>query len=99
MTAVAKLVTVRGAAAISILRNGQAQQIVVTPGVQQGEWTVYMLGALKLAAAGAIEPQTSAVEALRYVDVRCMGKTGTLTITAFELADVQVVGVCAQLLR
>lgn len=52
----------------------------------------YMLGAIKLAAAGAIVQQTSAVEALRYVDVLCMDKTGTLTTTAFQLADVQVVG-------
>lgn len=34
------LVTERGVAAISVLRDGQAQQIAVTPGVQQGEWTV-----------------------------------------------------------
>lgn len=52
----------------------------------------YMLGAIKLAAAGAIVQQTSAVEALRYVDVLCMDKTGTLTTTAFQLVDVQAVG-------
>ena len=34
------LVTTNNATTINILRNGQTQSIVVTSGVQQGEWTV-----------------------------------------------------------
>ena len=63
MTAVAKLVNTQAAngwlvpitalvtegttTTVSVLRNGQAQPIVVTPGVQQGEWIVVQSAALQ----------------------------------------------------
>ena len=45
----------------------------------------YTLGAIKIARAGAVVQQTNAVEALYYVDVLCMDKTGTLTTNAFQV--------------
>lgn len=63
MTAVAKLVNTQAASGwlvpttalvtegttttVNVLRNGQAQPLVVTPGVQQGEWTVIQSPALQ----------------------------------------------------
>lgn len=41
------LVTTNNATTITILRNGQPQSIVVTSGVQQGEWTVVQSAALQ----------------------------------------------------
>lgn len=49
----------------------------------------YTLGAIRIAGAGAVVQQTNAVESLRYVDVLCMDKTGTLTTNALELHAVQ----------
>lgn len=49
----------------------------------------YTLGAVRIASAGAVVQQTNAVESLRYVDVLCMDKTGTLTTNALELHAVQ----------
>jgi cation-transporting P-type ATPase E len=49
----------------------------------------YTLGAVRIARAGAVVQQTNAVESLRYVDVLCMDKTGTLTTNALELHAVQ----------
>ncbi|RIK41304.1 MAG: haloacid dehalogenase [Chloroflexi bacterium] len=49
----------------------------------------YTLGAVRIARAGAVVQQTNAVESLRYVDVLCMDKTGTLTTNALELDAVQ----------
>lgn len=72
MTAVAKLVNTQAASGwlvpttalvtegatttISVLRNGQSQPIAVTPGVQQGEWTVVQSAALQAgdAVVGAV---------------------------------------------
>jgi cation-transporting ATPase E len=49
----------------------------------------YSFGAIKLAKAGAVVQQTNAVEALHYVDVLCMDKTGTLTTNSLTVATVQ----------
>lgn len=52
----------------------------------------YTLSAVKIARAGALVQQSQAVEALNYVDVLCMDKTGTLTTNALQLQTVQPLG-------
>ncbi len=53
----------------------------------------YSFGAIKLAKAGAVVQQTNAVEALHYVDVLCMDKTGTLTTNSLSVDTLQPWGV------
>jgi len=47
----------------------------------------YALGAVQVARRGALVQQINAIEALSYVDVLCMDKTGTLTANRINYHD------------
>jgi cation-transporting ATPase E len=61
---------------------------VVPVGLLLGITVSFAVGAVRVAQAGAIVQDISAVEALNYVDVICLDKTGTLTANELKLDTV-----------
>jgi len=62
---------------------------VVPTGLLLGMTVAFAVGAVRVSRAGAIVQDINAVEALNYVDVICLDKTGTLTANQMTLADVR----------
>lgn len=58
---------------------------VVPVGLLLGITVSFAVGAVRVAQSGAIVQDISAVEALNYVDVVCLDKTGTLTANELKL--------------
>jgi cation-transporting ATPase E len=61
---------------------------VVPVGLLLGITVSFAVGAVRVARVGAIVQDISAVEALNYVDVVCLDKTGTLTANQLKLDEV-----------
>ncbi|MSQ42266.1 MAG: HAD family hydrolase [Dehalococcoidia bacterium] len=60
---------------------------VVPAGLILGLTVTFTIGALRVSRAGAIVQEIGAVEALNYVDVICLDKTGTLTTNRLAFAE------------
>ena len=60
---------------------------VVPEGLLLGLTVAFSVGALRLSRRGAIVQDIAAVEAMNYVDVVCMDKTGTITANKLTLRD------------
>lgn len=70
------------------LRATTATIVTVVPaGLLLSLTVTFTIGALRVSRAGAIVQETSAVEALNYIDIVCLDKTGTLTTNRLALAD------------
>jgi cation-transporting ATPase E len=61
---------------------------VVPTGLLLGMTVAFAVGAVRVSRSGAIVQDINAVEALNYVDVICLDKTGTLTANQMTLADI-----------
>lgn len=61
---------------------------VVPAGLLLGLTVAFAVGAVRVSRAGAIVQDINAVEALNYVDVICLDKTGTLTANRLTLDNV-----------
>ncbi len=61
---------------------------VVPTGLLLGMTVAFAVGAVRVSRAGAIVQDINAVEALNYVDVICLDKTGTITANRLTLHDV-----------
>ena len=61
---------------------------VVPTGLLLGMTVAFAVGAVRVSRAGAIVQDINAVEALNYVDVICLDKTGTITANKLKLADI-----------
>ncbi len=62
---------------------------VVPEGLLLGMTVAFTVGALRVSRAGAIVQDISAVEALNYLDVVCLDKTGTITANKLTLDEVR----------
>lgn len=62
---------------------------VVPTGLLLGMTVAFAVGAVRVSRAGAIVQDINAVEALNYVDVICLDKTGTITANEMTLNDVR----------
>jgi cation-transporting ATPase E len=62
---------------------------VVPTGLLLGMTVAFAVGAVRVSRAGAIVQDINAVEALNYLDVICLDKTGTITANRLTLRDVQ----------
>lgn len=62
---------------------------VVPTGLLLGMTVAFAVGAVRVSRSGAIVQDINAVEALNYVDVICLDKTGTITANAMTLDRVQ----------
>lgn len=61
---------------------------VVPTGLLLGMTVAFAVGAVRVSRAGAIVQDINAVEALNYVDIICLDKTGTITANEMTLANV-----------
>ncbi|MEX2081637.1 MAG: HAD-IC family P-type ATPase, partial [Dehalococcoidia bacterium] len=64
---------------------------VVPEGLLLGMTVAFAVGAVRVSRAGAIVQDIQAVEALNYIDVVCLDKTGTLTANTLTVRDTLVV--------
>jgi len=62
---------------------------VVPTGLLLGMTVAFAVGAVRVSRSGAIVQDINAVEALNYVDVICLDKTGTITANEMKLEDVR----------
>jgi cation-transporting ATPase E len=62
---------------------------VVPTGLLLGMTVAFAVGAVRVSRAGAIVQDINAVEALNYVDIICLDKTGTITANRLTLQDVR----------
>lgn len=62
---------------------------VVPTGLLLGMTVAFAVGAVRVSRAGAIVQDINAVEALNYVDVICLDKTGTITANRMSLGEVR----------
>jgi cation-transporting ATPase E len=62
---------------------------VVPEGLLLGMTVAFAVGAVRVSRAGAIVQDINAVEALNYLDVICLDKTGTITANRLSLEGVQ----------
>jgi len=62
---------------------------VVPEGLLLGMTVAFAVGAVRVSRAGAIVQDINAVEALNYVDVICLDKTGTITANRLTLKEIQ----------
>ncbi|HLZ70835.1 MAG TPA: HAD-IC family P-type ATPase, partial [Dehalococcoidia bacterium] len=62
---------------------------VVPEGLLLSMTVAFAIGAVRVSRRGAIVQQIAAVEALNYVDVVCLDKTGTITANVLSVADVR----------
>ncbi|MDZ7727557.1 MAG: HAD-IC family P-type ATPase [Dehalococcoidia bacterium] len=62
---------------------------VVPVGLLLGMTVAFAVGAVRVSRSGAIVQEIQAVEALNYVDVVCLDKTGTLTANRLTLDQVR----------
>ncbi len=62
---------------------------VVPEGLLLGMTVAFAVGAVRVSRAGAIVQDISAVEALNYLDIVCLDKTGTITANTLTLEGVQ----------
>ena len=62
---------------------------VVPEGLLLGMTVAFAAGAVRVSRAGAIVQEINAVEALNYIDVVCMDKTGTITANSLTVERVQ----------
>ena len=62
---------------------------VVPEGLLLGMTVAFAVGAVRLSKRGAIVQDIHAVEAMNYVDVVCLDKTGTITANKLTLHDVE----------
>ncbi len=60
---------------------------VVPTGLLLGMTVTFAVGAVRVSRAGAIVQDINAVEALNYVDVICLDKTGTITANRLTLQE------------
>src|SRR5690606_12039241 len=60
----------------------------VPTGLLLGMTVAFAVGAVRVSRAGAIVQDINAVEALNYVDVICLDKTGTITANKLKLVDI-----------
>jgi cation-transporting ATPase E len=65
---------------------------VVPAGLLLGMTVAFAVGAVRVSRSGAIVQDINAVEALNYVDVICLDKTGTLTANKLALRDTHWAG-------
>ena len=97
------LLTVTGVLAVMLLisynvqHRGLAEAIkattatvttVVPTGLLLGMTVAFAVGAVRVSRAGAIVQDINAVEALNYLDVICLDKTGTITANKLSLRDI-----------
>ncbi|MEO9255052.1 MAG: HAD-IC family P-type ATPase [Tepidiformaceae bacterium] len=61
---------------------------VVPTGLLLGMTVAFAVGAVRVSRAGAIVQDINAVEALNYLDVICLDKTGTITANRLTLREV-----------
>jgi magnesium-transporting ATPase (P-type) len=61
---------------------------VVPTGLLLGMTVAFAVGAVRVSRSNAIVQDIGAVEALNYVDVICLDKTGTITANKLQLADI-----------
>ncbi len=61
---------------------------VVPAGLLLGMTVAFAVGAVRVSRAGAIVQDINAVEALNYVDIICLDKTGTITANRLTLQQV-----------
>ncbi len=61
---------------------------VVPTGLLLGMTVAFAVGAVRVSRSGAIVQDINAVEALNYVDVICLDKTGTITANEMTLSDI-----------
>jgi len=62
---------------------------VVPTGLLLGMTVAFAVGAVRVSRSGAIVQDINAVEALNYVDVVCLDKTGTITANRMTLREVR----------
>ncbi len=62
---------------------------VVPEGLLLGMTVAFAAGAVRVSRAGAIVQEINAVEAMNYIDIVCLDKTGTITANALTLDTVQ----------
>lgn len=62
---------------------------VVPEGLMLGFTVAFAVGALRVSRLGAIVQDNTAVEALNYLDVICLDKTGTITANALRVDDIR----------
>ncbi len=62
---------------------------VVPEGLLLGMTVAFAVGAVRLSRRGAIVQDINAVEAMNYLDVVCLDKTGTITANALSLQEVR----------
>jgi cation-transporting ATPase E len=60
---------------------------VVPEGLLLSMTVAFAIGAVRVSRRGAIVQEIAAVEALNYVDVVCLDKTGTITANALSVAE------------
>ena len=60
---------------------------VVPTGLLLGMTVAFAVGAVRVSRAGAIVQDINAVEALNYIDIICLDKTGTLTANKLALQE------------
>ncbi|MCK9520258.1 MAG: cation-translocating P-type ATPase, partial [Dehalococcoidia bacterium] len=60
---------------------------VVPTGLLLGMTVAFAVGAVRVSRSNAIVQDIGAVEALNYIDVICLDKTGTITANKLKLAD------------
>jgi cation-transporting ATPase E len=60
---------------------------IVPAGLLLGMTVAFAVGAVRVSRSGAIVQDINAVEALNYVDVICLDKTGTLTANRLKLQE------------
>ncbi len=71
------------------LRSTTATLTTVVPeGLLLGLTVAFAVGALRVSRAGAIVQDINAVEALNYIDIICLDKTGTITANRLTLEDI-----------
>jgi cation-transporting ATPase E len=89
------LATVRAGQTPDPTSAAQAAAVLVAlvpQGLQMMIVLTYSLGALRLAARGAVIQRLGAIEAMSRVDILCLDKTGTLTTAGMELAELVPIG-------
>ena len=62
---------------------------VVPEGLMLGFTVAFAVGALRVSRLGAIVQDNTAVEALNYLDIVCLDKTGTITANRLQVDDVR----------
>ena len=62
---------------------------VVPEGLMLGFTVAFAVGALRVSRMGAIVQDNTAVEALNYLDIICLDKTGTITANRLRVDDVR----------